>query len=51
MTPPEEREALYEAAWEKGGLQFRATFQDLMVKKAANDTARILFKPQDPRRS
>jgi cation diffusion facilitator CzcD-associated flavoprotein CzcO len=38
-TPPEEREALYEAVWEKGGLQFRATFEDLMVKKAANDTA------------
>src|SRR3954468_3790182 len=38
-TPPDEREALYEAAWEKGGLQFRATFEDLMVKKAANDTA------------
>ncbi|MFL5254405.1 MAG: flavin-containing monooxygenase [Rhodopila sp.] len=36
---PEEREALYEAAWEKGGLQFRATFQDLLVDKAANDTA------------
>ncbi|MFL5287196.1 MAG: flavin-containing monooxygenase [Rhodopila sp.] len=38
-TSPEEREALYEAAWEKGGLQFRATFQDLLVDKAANDTA------------
>jgi cation diffusion facilitator CzcD-associated flavoprotein CzcO len=38
-TPPEEREAVYEAAWEKGGLQFRAAFEDLMVKKAANDTA------------
>ena len=38
-TPPEERETLYEAAWQKGGLQFRATFEDLMVKKAANDTA------------
>ncbi|HXP75222.1 MAG TPA: NAD(P)/FAD-dependent oxidoreductase [Stellaceae bacterium] len=36
---PEERQALYEAAWEKGGLQFRATFQDLMVDRAANDTA------------
>jgi cation diffusion facilitator CzcD-associated flavoprotein CzcO len=35
----EEREALYEAAWEKGGLQFRATFEDLLVDKAANDTA------------
>ncbi len=36
---PEERQALYEAAWEQGGLQFRATFQDLLVSKAANDTA------------
>ena len=36
---PEEREAIYEAAWEKGGLQFRATFRDLLVDKAANDTA------------
>jgi cation diffusion facilitator CzcD-associated flavoprotein CzcO len=38
-TPPEERQALYEAAWQKGGLEFRATFEDLMVSKAANDTA------------
>ncbi len=38
-TPPEERRKLYEAAWEKGGLQFRATFQDLLVSKPANDTA------------
>jgi cation diffusion facilitator CzcD-associated flavoprotein CzcO len=38
-TPPDEREAIYEAAWEKGGLQFRAAFEDLMVKKEANDTA------------
>jgi len=36
---PEQRQALYEAAWEKGGLQFRATFRDLLVSKAANDTA------------
>ncbi|MCK8786852.1 NAD(P)/FAD-dependent oxidoreductase [Roseomonas sp. NAR14] len=36
---PEEREALYEAAWRHGGLQFRATFGDLLVDKAANDTA------------
>ena len=35
----EERLAIYEAAWEKGGLQFRATFRDLLVDKAANDTA------------
>ena len=38
-TPPEERQALYEAAWETGGLQFRTTFQDMMSNKAANDTA------------
>ena len=38
-TPPEERQALYEAAWATGGLQFRAVFQDLLVDKAANDTA------------
>ena len=38
-TPPEERLALYEAAWAKGGIEFRTTFSDLMLKKAANDTA------------
>jgi cation diffusion facilitator CzcD-associated flavoprotein CzcO len=36
---PEQRAQLYEAAWQKGGLQFRATFQDLLLSKAANDTA------------
>ncbi len=36
---PEERQAMYEAAWQKGGLQFRATFQDLVTNQAANDTA------------
>ncbi len=35
----EERQAIYEAAWEKGGLQFRATFRDLLADKTANDTA------------
>ncbi len=38
-TPPEEREALYEKAWEVGGIVFRTTFGDLMTDKAANDTA------------
>ncbi|MFL6582714.1 MAG: flavin-containing monooxygenase [Burkholderiales bacterium] len=38
-TPPEQRQALYEAAWQTGGLRFRATFRDLVVSKAANDTA------------
>jgi cation diffusion facilitator CzcD-associated flavoprotein CzcO len=40
----DERKALYEAAWEKGGLQFRTTFRDLTVDKAANDTAAEFLK-------
>ncbi|MBN8927313.1 MAG: cyclohexanone monooxygenase [Rhodospirillales bacterium 69-11] len=36
---PEQRQAIYEAAWEKGGLQFRAAFRDLLTDQAANDTA------------
>ncbi|HEY0425333.1 MAG TPA: NAD(P)/FAD-dependent oxidoreductase [Rhodopila sp.] len=43
-TPPEEREAIYDAAWERGGLQFRAAFKDMMVDKAANDTAAEFVK-------
>ena len=41
---PEERLAIYEAAWAKGGLQFRATFRDLLLDKAANDTAAEFLK-------
>ncbi len=41
---PEERQAIYEAAWESGGLQFRATFHDLLTSKAANDTAAAFLK-------
>lgn len=36
---PQEREAMYEAAWKRGGLRFRATFKDLLHDKAANETA------------
>ena len=43
-TPPEEREKIYEAAWERGGLQFRAAFQDMMIDKRANDTAAAFVK-------
>ncbi len=43
-TPAEEREKLYEAAWERGGLQFRATFQDMLFSKEANDTAADFIK-------
>ncbi|NMH99529.1 flavin-containing monooxygenase [Pseudonocardia acidicola] len=38
-VPDEERRAVYEAAWERGGLRFRAAFADLLVDKEANDTA------------
>ncbi|MEO8718746.1 MAG: NAD(P)/FAD-dependent oxidoreductase [Burkholderiales bacterium] len=41
---PEERQAIYAAAWENGGLQFRATFRDLLVNQAANDTAAAFIK-------
>lgn len=40
----EDRQSIYEAAWEKGGLQFRASFQDLVVNKQANDTAANFLK-------
>lgn len=43
-VPPEEREKIYEAAWERGGLQFRAAFQDMLVSKEANDTAADFIK-------
>ena len=38
-TPADEIEQIYEAAWQKGGLQFRATFEDLLVSNDANKTA------------
>jgi len=43
-TSPEERQALYEKAWETGGLRFRATFRDLVTDKAANDTAAAFIR-------
>ena len=41
---PEEREAIYEAAWETGGLRFRAAFQDVVLDVRANDTAAGFLK-------
>lgn len=41
---PEERRAAYEAAWNQGGLSFRATFRDMMVNKAANDEASAFIR-------
>jgi cation diffusion facilitator CzcD-associated flavoprotein CzcO len=43
-TAPAERETIYEAAWERGGLQFRASFQDMLTSKEANDTAADFIK-------
>jgi cation diffusion facilitator CzcD-associated flavoprotein CzcO len=40
----EERERRYEAAWKKGGLQFRATFRDIPLDPAANKTASDFIK-------
>ena len=38
-TDPENRIEEYESRWEKGGTGFMASFKDLLVDKAANDTA------------
>lgn len=38
-TPEQERQQIYEDAWHKGGLQFRATFEDLLTDNDANATA------------
>jgi cation diffusion facilitator CzcD-associated flavoprotein CzcO len=35
----DERRTIYEAAWARGGLRFRAAFSDLLTSKEANDTA------------
>ena len=37
--PEEERLARYEAAWERGGMRFRATFNDILTNKDSNNTA------------
>lgn len=37
--PEEERLARYEAAWERGGMRFRATFNDILTNKDSNHTA------------
>ena len=43
-VPAEERQALYEAAWDTGGLRFRAAFRDLVTDNAANETAAAFIK-------
>ena len=39
-----ERMAMYEKAWEIGGLRFRATFSDILTNKEANATASAFIK-------
>jgi cation diffusion facilitator CzcD-associated flavoprotein CzcO len=41
---PAERQAIYEKAWDVGGLQFRATFRDLLVNRESNKTAADFLK-------
>lgn len=38
-TSPDERNAIYEQAWQTGGLKFRASFSDLLSCDKANATA------------
>ena len=40
----EERREVYERAWEKGGLRFRASFKDLLSSESANQTAAEFIK-------
>ena len=53
----EERRKIYEDAWAKGGLQFRAVFKDLGVDREANATASDFIKAKiretvtDPRKA
>ncbi|HEX9451008.1 MAG TPA: NAD(P)/FAD-dependent oxidoreductase [Burkholderiales bacterium] len=41
---PQEREAIYEKAWETGGLRFRGAFRDLVTSNEANATAVTFLK-------
>jgi cation diffusion facilitator CzcD-associated flavoprotein CzcO len=43
-TPEDARQAIYDKAWEVGGLRFRAVFKDILVDQAANDTAADFIK-------
>jgi cyclohexanone monooxygenase len=40
----EERTREYEARWQRGGLGFSSTFNDLLISKDANDTAAEFFR-------
>ncbi|WP_375461726.1 flavin-containing monooxygenase [uncultured Enterovirga sp.] len=38
-VPAEERERIFQDAWDRGGLRFRAAFTDILASKEANETA------------
>ena len=40
----EERTREYEVRWKRGGLGFSSTFNDILISKAANDTAAEFFR-------
>ncbi len=41
---PDERRREYEKRWDRGGLGFSAAYTDLLIDKAANDTAAEFFR-------
>jgi len=43
---PDVRQREYQKRWERGGLGFSATFADLLIDQAANDTAAEFFRAQ-----
>ena len=43
-TPRAERQEIYEAAWQRGGLRFRESFDDVIVDLASNETAASFIK-------
>ncbi len=41
---PQQRQTMYEKAWDFGGLHFRGTFRDVVIDRAANETASDFIK-------
>ena len=48
---PEERRKVYDEEWKQGGLHFMASYNNLALDKAANDTAAEYVREQDRARS
>jgi cyclohexanone monooxygenase len=43
-VPAEEREREYEQRWQRGGLGFAAAYNDLLIRREANETAAAFFR-------